>query len=94
MIRRDVYRTIRRSTIDSDPNLIKVPGWSLKPSGELHEAVVIQKGISLCKGDTIRKNGVKTMLTFQIGTKAAAEDMLVDKGEHVTSHDEEDRHRI
>ena len=48
----------------------------------------------MCKGDTIRKNGVKTMLTFQIGTKAAAEDMLVDKGEHVTSHDEEDRYRI
>ena len=44
MIRRDVNRTIRRSTIDWDPDLIKVPGWSLKPSCKLHEAVVIQKG--------------------------------------------------
>ena len=31
----------------SKPNLIKVPEWSLKPSGQLHEDVVIQQGKSV-----------------------------------------------
>ena len=31
----------------SKTNLIKVPEWSLKPSGQLHEDVVIQQGKSV-----------------------------------------------